>query len=233
MNFDDNLEVSDKSVVLNEIENDAKDTSDGITNINDQILNNVGKKLENFQEERVKPSTRSTKKRKLDSDDLYNMTKQDIISPQPLNFKRNNFLLESESDNLIDITDLLPFPQKEAANRLGISESMLCKRFKESTRRKWPYRYLRKIEKMIVNLKKLKKSGSISHQDQLRLDDLLSQRKECLEPVKIRITNHDKLPVNTFSGTKFSSDDDFGSESDEDEFAAETLGLLRSLSPKE
>ena len=44
--------------------------------------------------------------------------------------------------NYIDITDLLILPQKEAARRLGISESMLCKRFKECTRRKWPYRYV-------------------------------------------------------------------------------------------
>jgi hypothetical protein len=42
----------------------------------------------------------------------------------------------------VDITDLLALPQKEAATKLGISESMLCKRFKECTRRKWPYRYV-------------------------------------------------------------------------------------------
>jgi len=47
-----------------------------------------------------------------------------------------------ESVTHIDITHLLPLPQKEAARRLGISESMLCKRFKESTPRKWPYRYV-------------------------------------------------------------------------------------------
>jgi hypothetical protein len=45
----------------------------------------------------------------------------------------------------IDITDLLTLPQKEAAAKLGISESMLCKRFKECTRRKWPYRYVRTL----------------------------------------------------------------------------------------
>ena len=49
---------------------------------------------------------------------------------------------ESEEGNYIDITDLLTLPQKEAAKRLGISESMLCKRFKECTKRKWPYRYV-------------------------------------------------------------------------------------------
>jgi hypothetical protein len=39
----------------------------------------------------------------------------------------------------------LTLPQKEAAAKLGISESMLCKRFKECTRRKWPYRYVRLV----------------------------------------------------------------------------------------
>lgn len=51
--------------------------------------------------------------------------------------------LLSAEGNYIDITDLLTLPQKEAAKKLGISESMLCKRFKECTRRKWPYRYVR------------------------------------------------------------------------------------------
>lgn len=151
---------------------------------------------------------------------------------KPHSLKRCNTLSDGEPDNLIDITDLLPLPQKEAANILGISESMLCKRFKESTRRKWPYRYLRKIEKIIVQLNKLKKNGTISQQDQIRLDELLIQKKECLEPVKIRITNHDKLPLTSYTTNKSSQDDDL-SESDEDEMAIEALGLLRSLSPKE
>lgn len=56
----------------------------------------------------------------------------------------DNFNGDSPSGNCtyVDITDLLVLPQKEAAAKLGISESMLCKRFKECTRRKWPYRYV-------------------------------------------------------------------------------------------
>lgn len=89
---------------------------------------------------------------------------------------------------LSDITDLLSLPQKEAAQRLGISESMLCKRFKECTRRKWPFRYLRKIEKTISSLQSQKEVEPLSPEDQDRLDELLKQRLECLAPVKIRIT---------------------------------------------
>jgi len=98
---------------------------------------------------------------------------------------------EAES-NYVDITPLLVLPQKEAANRLGISESMLCKRFKECTRRKWPYRYLRKIDKMIRVLTLNKKPESIPKDDQDKIQCLKKEREECLHPVKIRITGHDK-----------------------------------------
>jgi len=91
--------------------------------------------------------------------------------------------------NYIDITDLLTLPQKEAAMRLGISESMLCKRFKECTRRKWPFRYLRKIEKTL----KMKPEDIITKEDQEKIKKLTKEREECLRPVKIRITSLDRL----------------------------------------
>lgn len=151
--------------------------------------------------------------------------------------KKHKISNDSEKFN-IDITHLLSLPQKEAAAKLGISESMLCKRFKESTRRKWPFRYLRKIEKTINNLKEMKKLGTISQQDQEKLDDLLYQKKICLSPVKIRITNYDRLPILPYQSedateTQDTSDDSTNSfESYDDEFAIEALGLLRSMSPK-
>jgi hypothetical protein len=90
--------------------------------------------------------------------------------------------------DLSDITSLLSLPQKEAAQRLGISESMLCKRFKECTRRKWPFRLLRKIEKTISTLESQKLLEPLSLEDQDKLEELRKQRVECLAPVKIRIT---------------------------------------------
>jgi len=96
--------------------------------------------------------------------------------------------------NYIDITSLLVLPQKEAASKLGISESMLCKRFKECTRRKWPYRYLRKIDKMLQMFSP--KSGYFAGtEDQEKIDRLKREREECLQPVKIRITGNDKVSV--------------------------------------
>jgi len=111
---------------------------------------------------------------------------------------------ESES-NYVDITSLLVLPQKEAAIRLGISESMLCKRFKECTRRKWPYRYLRKIDKMVKVLTLNKKGDSIPREDQEKILRLKREREECLHPVKIRITGHDKTPSNSSSSSPSTS----------------------------
>jgi len=83
-----------------------------------------------------------------------------------------------------DITHLLTLPQKEAARILGISESMLCKRFKEQTQRKWPYRYLRKVERQMALKRKSKK---LSAEDLKRLEHLESERNKCLASVQIRL----------------------------------------------
>lgn len=37
-----------------------------------------------------------------------------------------------------------------------------------------------------------KRAGSLSKEDEEKLNALLEEREECLTPVKIRITNHDK-----------------------------------------
>lgn len=98
---------------------------------------------------------------------------------------------ESQS-TYVDITDLLSLPQKDAAARLGISESMLCKRFKECTRRKWPYRYLRKVEKQISQLQEQRHvTGFLTAEENNRLESLVQEREDCLAPVRIRVTHHD------------------------------------------
>jgi len=102
--------------------------------------------------------------------------------------------LRTDTDtNYIDITSLLVLPQKEAASKLGISESMLCKRFKECTRRKWPYRYLRKIEK-ILRIYSNQLPENLSQEDKDKITQLQKEREECLQPVKIRISGTDKHP---------------------------------------
>jgi len=98
---------------------------------------------------------------------------------------------------LTDITHLLTLPQKEAAKILGISESMLCKRFKEQTQRKWPYRYLRKVERQI-SLKQ--KSKKLSLEDIKKLEVLANEREKCLSSVQIR------LRPNNGSDSKFSNE---------------------------
>jgi len=151
----------------------------------------------------------------------------------------------AETD-LSDITSLLSLPQKEAAQRLGISESMLCKRFKECTRRKWPFRFLRKIEKTISTLESQKDIEPLSVEDQDRLAELLKQRVECLAPVKIRITKS-PIPPNCARSGILDSDSmthvDYDSDSDdsdthhneadfETEAVENLIGLSRSTSPR-
>lgn len=174
----------------------------------------------------------------------------------------NSFNGDSPSGNCtyVDITELLVLPQKEAAAKLGISESMLCKRFKECTRRKWPYRYvsgfngslsrirltpclqLRKIDKLINMLKMHRKSGTLTPEDQEKLERLTKEREECLRPVRIRITGHDRASfqgdeeddspeeeANETTEVNDSTTGAVGELSDEDDltFLVETLGALR------
>jgi len=144
--------------------------------------------------------------------------------------------------NYIDITPLLVLPQKEAASKLGISESMLCKRFKECTRRKWPYRYLRKIDKMLQMFSPKGEYFTSGTEDQEKIDHLRKEREECLQPVKIRITGNDKVSVKLQSmltkdplmseteseeDATASSQEDSNFEEDEISQVAETLNSLK------
>lgn len=97
-----------------------------------------------------------------------------------------------QKSRMVDITALLGLPQRQAAEVLGISESMLCKRYKERTQRKWPYRYLGKVEKRIaIKEAMLSRDGSLSAEEQILMDDLIKERTLCLAPVTIRVTDVD------------------------------------------
>jgi len=164
----------------------------------------------------------------------------------------------SSDSHYIDITELLILPQKEAARQLGISESMLCKRFKECTRRKWPYRYLRKIDKVINMLNLHKVDGAIPKEDRDKLEKLTQERDACLTPVKIRITACDKLSAFRSSSGSFDTSplspsstiseenvpdspvDSDGEENENDheeeeipEDILETLKMMRRAAPKD
>jgi DNA-binding Lrp family transcriptional regulator len=105
------------------------------------------------------------------------ITKEKIIELN-LSSKEIEKLLK-KSSLLTDITSLLPLPQKIAAAKLGISESMLCKRFKERTNKKWPHRYLKKIERDIEN-------ANTEEEKQ----NLLKMRDEYLAPVSIQVRRY-------------------------------------------
>ena len=85
-----------------------------------------------------------------------------------------------EKDHLLtDITHLLVYPQKVAAAMLGIKEAILNKRFKEVTNRKWPFRYLAKIENELQNCK-----------NEEEKTQLLKKKEKLLAPVYIMLKNN-------------------------------------------
>ncbi len=58
-------------------------------------------------------------------------------------------------DTIVDISQLLQLSLKTAAAVMGVSESTLCRRFKEVASCKWPYRQMRKLKARIIQLKAL------------------------------------------------------------------------------
>jgi hypothetical protein len=159
------------------------------------------KKSYTSAEEKIVPLGNPIKSSPLQVKSRMNKRKRSSSGSSSLSSSGNGFpkkRIRGEVDSsYVDITSLLILPQKEAATKLGISESMLCKRFKECTRRKWPYRYLRKIDKMIHVLTLNKKGDSLSKEELEKVEKLKAEREECLHPVKIRITGHDVAQLNS------------------------------------
>lgn len=120
----------------------------------------------------------------------FNLQEHAVVVPskapvKPSSFDANKFdtkkveKLFKKGSLVTDITSLLTLPQKVAAAKLGISESMLCKRFKESTNRKWPYRNLRKLDRQIS-----------CSSDNIELGELKVEKETSLAPVSIRIRRY-------------------------------------------
>ena len=95
-----------------------------------------------------------------------------------------------QKHHMVDITALLGMPQREAAEVLGISESMLCKRYKECTKRKWPFRRLSTLDKKIAAKEALlARMGILSRSDQLLLEGFIKEKETILVPIQIRVTD--------------------------------------------
>ena len=59
---------------------------------------------------------------------------------------------ELENYKSVDITHLLQLPQTTAAQRLGIAQSTLSRRYYSATGKIWPYREVSKIDREIAEL---------------------------------------------------------------------------------
>ena len=99
-------------------------------------------------------------------------------------------ILSSDS-KLMDITPLLIYPQKKAAQMLQISESMMCKKWKESTNRKWPFRSIQKYCKLMKQL--INENKDNKNQNQIGL--IKKKLKQVLDPVSISLPLSKDIPV--------------------------------------
>jgi hypothetical protein len=89
----------------------------------------------------------------------YSHTRNNIFVIKK-NYKENNKSIRKKKcmGKFFDITDLLTMKQKDVANLLGMHKASLCKKFKMTTNRRWPYREHKKILRSIKIKKKNKKS---------------------------------------------------------------------------
>lgn len=120
------------------------------------------------------------------------------VNPPNIDLNKNNaenFILNTSSfvpgTNVYrDISDVLNFPQSQAAKLLKIHPSTLSKRWKEATlNRKWPWRNVNKIDKQVESiLNNIDKNYPIPQEIENYLAALLAKRQEQLVPVVIRIS---------------------------------------------
>lgn len=68
---------------------------------------------------------------------------------------------------------------------------MLCKRYKECTKRKWPHRYLGKLVKKIAAKEALrvKNGGVLSQLEEVALQKLQAEKEAIMQPVTIRLSD--------------------------------------------
>ena len=116
-----------------------------------------------------------------ESDNFYVPTGPPVIDKRLYNYltiEDENKII-NKSPILTDITPLLNLSQKTASSILGISESMLCKKFKEITNKKWPYRDIQKIDKLIDLA-----------EDPNQVQDLQYRRKQFFTPISIYVKRY-------------------------------------------
>ena len=127
--------------------------------------------------------SRAIKKRALPLDRSEEIANNQEFSPTQTN-------LPSDL-KLIEITSLLVYPQKKAAKFLQISESMMCKRWKEATNRKWPFRSIQKYHKL---LKQLQNENNQESKNYNQIAIIKKKLKQALDPVSISLPITKNIP---------------------------------------
>ena len=152
--------------------------------------------------------SRAIKKRTLPLERRTDLSQQLPFSQ--LEDKKLKLEIESGDSKWVDITPLLVFPQKKAAKMLAISESMMCKKWKEATDRKWPFRAVQKYNKLIKQLKKEDESKNAQ-----QIEELFLKKKQVLLPVSISLSIDKTLPP--FPPLNIDNLETFGEEEEEGE----------------
>lgn len=103
--------------------------------------------------------------------------------------KTHDMLPAKEDPKFFDITHLLTLPQADAAKAVRLSKPTFCKRWKEAvgSERKWPHRYILKIDREIRQLKSQQKRSGSNKEIEDRLAVLTQKRKVALTPTSIRL----------------------------------------------
>eukprot|EP01089_Gocevia_fonbrunei_P010617 TRINITY_DN2355_c0_g1_i1.p1 TRINITY_DN2355_c0_g1~~TRINITY_DN2355_c0_g1_i1.p1 ORF type:complete len:337 (+),score=65.63 TRINITY_DN2355_c0_g1_i1:185-1195(+) len=103
--------------------------------------------------------------------------------------KTHDMLPAKEDPKFFDITHLLTLPQADAAKAVRLSKPTFCKRWKEAVGpdRKWPHRYILKIDREIRQLKSQQKRLGDNVEISERLNALTLKRKIALTPTAIRL----------------------------------------------
>eukprot|EP01091_Cochliopodium_minus_P020871 TRINITY_DN926_c0_g1_i1.p1 TRINITY_DN926_c0_g1~~TRINITY_DN926_c0_g1_i1.p1 ORF type:complete len:347 (-),score=75.79 TRINITY_DN926_c0_g1_i1:67-1107(-) len=126
--------------------------------------------------------------RNMDSKKRKEFEKKDINNdPNDKNWTLSPNLKNLEKQNTVwvDISCILHLPQKEASRVLGISGSLLCKRYKESTNnRKWPHRMMKKVRKEMTD----PQTEDNEQKDPKMFRQLQRMKEHCSKPARIRLT---------------------------------------------
>jgi hypothetical protein len=134
---------------------------------------------------------------------LYPKNSKEIVLFNQDHINNNNAIVTQNFTHkpieFFEMSKYFVFPQGEAAKKLGVPSSTLSKRWTEAANgRKWPFRSLQKLDRLIVvvlknyslksdNLGEEIDISRLPNEDKVYLQQLFTTRKDLIRPVTIRL----------------------------------------------